>query len=673
MRAINGDSMNILGGKYENLKLGTKLSLGFGSVLLLSLVVLIAGVIGFRSVADNNDKAQASNQLNATLAQARILRTQFQFTHDYSFIDKNGELINKMDDILRQAKTLSWDKDTIDDVNRIEQDLKTYRAMRDAFIAASKKRDAAGLTIGQDESGSVLEAFHNKWQQVAGVSSDIQVLLYQLGEYMSDIRDVAHDLLLGPSDNTLGMTLKNIDAAEAAIKEKAGRLSAEQQAWLNTAWDYFAGYRRSAPAYLAAFKDETRASQAMSEAAEKLNTDVGSLFNQQLANSNQTTQSSEFNMVATGLSVILLGIIMAWRISVQLIVPLKLSLSVAERIASGDLSSVVSTTRRDELGQLLTAMGNMNDKLRTMIRDIREGVGHVESASAEIAAGNTDLSSRTEQQSAAVVETAASMEQLTSTVKQNSENAHHASQLASEASQNAVKGGEIVNNVVKTMDDISSSSKRISDITTVINSIAFQTNILALNAAVEAARAGEQGRGFAVVASEVRNLAQRSAQAAREIEGLIHESVSRVDTGSALVGEAGKTMQDIVKSVAHVFDIMGEIASASDEQSRGISQIAQAVSELDTTTQQNAALVEESSSAANSLEEQSRMLAQAVSVFHLGDDSHPHHVSSPASHQTLLLNKPGQTGRKPTQKKDTHRKATESAKHHPAEDEWVKF
>ncbi|ATO33426.1 Methyl-accepting chemotaxis protein III [Dickeya dianthicola] len=665
--------MNILGGKYENLKLGTKLSLGFGSVLLLSLVVLIAGVIGFRSMADNNDKALATNQLNATLAQARILRTQFQFTHDYSFIDKNGELINKMDDILRQAKALSWDKDTIDDVNRIEQDLKAYRVARDVFIAASKKRDAAGLTIGQDDSGNVLEAFHNKWQQVAGVSSDIQVLLYQVGEHMGDIRDVAHDLLLGPSDNTLGMTLKNIDAAETAIKEKAGRLSAEQQAWLNTAWDYFAGYRRSAPAYLAAFQDETRASQAMTAAAEKLNVDVSGLFNQQLANSNQTTQSSEFNMVVTGLLVILLGIVMAWRISVQLITPLKLSLSVAERIASGDLSSVVSTTRRDELGQLLTAMGNMNDKLRTMIRDIREGVGHVESASAEIAAGNTDLSSRTEQQSAAVVETAASMEQLTSTVKQNSENAHHASQLASEASKNAVKGGDIVNNVVKTMDDISSSSKRIADITTVINSIAFQTNILALNAAVEAARAGEQGRGFAVVASEVRNLAQRSAQAAKEIEGLIHESVSRVDAGSTLVGAAGKTMQDIVSSVAHVFDIMGEIASASDEQSRGISQIAQAVSELDTTTQQNAALVEESSSAANSLEEQSRMLAQAVSAFHLGDDTHPRHVSSPASQQTLLLNKPGQTGRKPPQSKETHRKATESAKHHPAEDAWVKF
>ncbi|MCI4184413.1 methyl-accepting chemotaxis protein [Dickeya dianthicola] len=665
--------MNILGGKYENLKLGIKLSLGFGAVLLLSMIVLISGVIGFRAVADNNDKALIANQLNATLAQARMLRTQFQYTRDYSAIDKNNQLVNKMADIISQAKTLDWDKDTIDDVERIEQDLNAYRVMREAFVAASKKRDAAGLTIGQDESGGVLETFHGKWQQTAGISSDVQVTLYQLGESMSDIRDVAHDLLLAPSDKILSVTLKSIDTAEKTIKEKAGQLPPEAQAWLKTSWDYFLEYRRSAAAYLAAFQDETRASQALTTAADKLNTDVSNLFNLQLDNSSQITRSSELKIIVTGLAVILLGIIMAWRISIQLITPLKLSLSVAERIASGDLSSVVSTTRRDELGQLLTAMGNMNDKLRTMIRDIREGVGHVESASAEIAAGNTDLSSRTEQQSAAVVETAASMEQLTSTVKQNSENAHHASQLASEASKNAVKGGDIVNSVVKTMDDISSSSKRISDITSVINSIAFQTNILALNAAVEAARAGEQGRGFAVVASEVRNLAQRSAQAAKEIEGLIHESVSRVDAGSTLVGAAGKTMQDIVSSVAHVFDIMGEIASASDEQSRGISQIAQAVSELDTTTQQNAALVEESSSAANSLEEQSRMLAQAVSAFHLGDDTHPRHVSSPASQQTLLLNKPGQTGRKPAQSKETHRKATESAKHHPAEDAWVKF
>jgi len=273
------------------------------------------------------------------------------------------------------------------------------------------------------------------------------------------------------------------------------------------------------------------------------------------------------------------------------------------------------------------------------------GVSQVSHAAAEIAAGNTDLSSRTEQQAAAVEETAASMEQLSSTVKQNAENAHHASKLASEASQTATRGGKQVGDVVVTMQQISGSSKRIAEITSVINGIAFQTNILALNAAVEAARAGEQGRGFSVVASEVRSLAQRSAQAAKEIEGLIAESVERVNTGAKLVENTGRTMQDIVQSVTNVRDIMGEIASASDEQSRGIAQISQAIVEMDSTTQQNAALVEQSAAAADSLEDQSRVLTNAVSVFRLSENDNfavPENKRGPAS-KTLPLVRPAST------------------------------
>ena len=287
------------------------------------------------------------------------------------------------------------------------------------------------------------------------------------------------------------------------------------------------------------------------------------------------------------------------------------------RIAAGDLTAPPRRWGRGEIGVLSANLQAMQQALVTTVGVVREGAVAIYQGSGEISAGNTDLSSRTEQQASALEQTAASMEQLTATVKQNADNAHHASQLAADASGKAREGGDIVSGVISTMNNISCSSKTIAEITTVINSIAFQTNILALNAAVEAARAGEQGRGFAVVASEVRNLAQRSAQAAKEIEALIAESVHLIGQGSEQVSHAGATMTDIVEAVRRVTDIMAEIAAASDEQSRGIQQVSLAVTEMDNVTQQNASLVEEASSAAASLEEQAARLTQAVAAFRL--------------------------------------------------------
>lgn len=297
--------------------------------------------------------------------------------------------------------------------------------------------------------------------------------------------------------------------------------------------------------------------------------------------------------------------------------PLAEALQVARTVAAGDLTSSIVVRSKDETGQLMQAMKDMNDSLARIVGEVRTGTDTIATASHQIASGNLDLSSRTEQQASSLEETASSMEELTSTVKQNADNARQANQLAVSASSVAVKGGDVVSQVVTTMESINESARKIADINSVIDGIAFQTNILALNAAVEAARAGEQGRGFAVVASEVRSLAQRSASAAREIKLLINDSLSRVNAGSKLVTDAGATMNEIVESVKHVTDIMAEIMAASQEQSSGIEQVNQAISQMDEVTQQNAALVEEAAAAAGSLQNQAATLAHVVSVFKL--------------------------------------------------------
>ena len=316
--------------------------------------------------------------------------------------------------------------------------------------------------------------------------------------------------------------------------------------------------------------------------------------------------------------VVVLGLLLSVWLVRQLTAPLTRAVALADSIAGGDLTREVHDDRRDELGQLLRSLNTMAQKLRDVVGEVRNGVESVSSAASQIATGNQDLSSRTEQTAANLEETAASIEELTATVTQSADTARQANQLAATAVQAAERGGEVVNQVVMSMDQINTSSRKISDIIGVIDGIAFQTNILALNAAVEAARAGEQGRGFAVVAGEVRSLAGRSAEAAKEIKSLITASVNNVDLGAEQVAQAGESMQEIVASVRRVTDLIGEITASANEQRDGIAQVNQAVSNLDQMTQQNAALVEESSAAAISMNDQAQRLSEVVSLFNVG-------------------------------------------------------
>jgi len=404
---------------------------------------------------------------------------------------------------------------------------------------------------------------------------------------------------------------------ERDLLEQFGRAHTQMGQDFRQGYEAFAAAGFDPAAGDAAVKGKDRApAELLDQASDQIV--AATRVNAELAEaaSKRATLLSLIAMVLGSGAAIVAGVL----VSRSIVRPLDRAVEVAKTVAAGDLRARIEVTSNDETGQLLQALKDMNASLKQIVSKVRSGAETISVASDEIATGNMDLSSRTEQQAGALEETASSMEELTSTVKQNADNARQASQLAISACDVALKGGDVVERAVTTMGAISESSKQIVDIIGVIDGIAFQTNILALNAAVEAARAGEQGRGFAVVASEVRNLAQRSATAAKEIKTLIGDSVARVEAGSALVNETGATMSEIVASVKRVMDIMAEISAASVEQGAGIEQINIAVTEMDTTTQQNAALVEEAAAAAQALREQTAALNEVVGVFKLDGD-----------------------------------------------------
>lgn len=601
----------------KNLSVGKKLTAGFLAVVAVALLITAVGLTGFRDIRENLKLQRMTVDMVIDLGDARLNRTLLQYTGNSEYAEKNMVAVGKIQAKLQELERVEMAEEGTVKLTAATRIFSRYLEALAVFTSAQDKTQAI-LTMANTEELTRIRDAVSLSSQNGTLSPEQALVEMRTGNDLTSLISSVQAFLMHPDQGGIN-----------GIASIADRISDNHSTLMAVSSGKPAGIVESLPAkimtvqalltdYLALSDNKALRSRELAGVSGELRTAITDMFIYQQERSAETVRRARLFMLSAALAGVIFALFIAWWITRNITLPLRETLDAANRISAGDLTQTISTQRKDEPGLLLQSVGVMGHNLRQIITNVREGVDSVARASAEIAAGNIDLSSRTEQQSAAVVQTAASMEQLTSTVTQTAGNAREASRLAQEASDNAGQGGDIVNEVIRTMSEISQSSARVTDIISVINGIAFQTNILALNAAVEAARAGEQGRGFAVVAGEVRNLAQRSSTAAKEIAMLINESGVKVADGSRLVSRAGETMMGIVSSVKTVKEIMAEIATASEEQSRGILQVSLAMTEMDTTTQQNAALVEESSAAASSLEDQAHQLEEAVAVFRTG-------------------------------------------------------
>ncbi len=609
-----------IGAFFVNLKVRTKLGTGFFIVIgALILTALVASAC-LDTIQDNSARRGVTIEMNSTFNTARLNRTLYQYTNEQQYADKNAAALKELQLQYQKLAQFSWNPEGEKYLEDISAAMHSYGKQRNILVDDMQKMMAQAAELQQQPYLSLAKQIDSQVEQ-NGADLSTALVLQQLSSQLKEVNVLILAYTKAPDQTLRGELQAAIKAAQNTIQRLTDKNNPSLVAATAASRNIINNVLQKMGPFEVIWDAHHVAAKSLVAKGEEFDTALGLMFDYQKQISTTFIKSARIQIGVLAIIAVILSLLFAWRTTLSITRPLSSTLVMARNISEGNLSQEVILTRRDELGLLMQAVNSMRSRLQEIIGNVRNGVSNVNSAASEIAIGNEDLSSRTEQQAAAVVQMAASMEQLTSTVKLNSENAVYASKLASEASMHASQGGQVVSGVIDTMDKIRKSSTRISEITSVINGIAFQTNILALNAAVEAARAGEGGRGFAVVAGEVRNLAQRSATAAKEIEGLINDSVVQVNSGATQVDNAGNTMQDIIHSVGQVNEIMQEIATASDEQTRGINQISQAMSEMDHTTQQNAALVEQSAAAAGSLQEEAERLEQAIAFFDKGSDA----------------------------------------------------